>query len=276
MKLSAAEQESLVALLNRLYSDICAIEQQFNLLVGEGDFRPRIEYFHDAIRAFFSQDAAMEGRLSVELLAYDLSCLRYIHSKPLSGFKPHSDIMSPATAVLKMGTQNLSVSTKRPDRAVRERISELYQGYGVLFAALLKPCADRDYHDRTDHLNQDVEDIQSLIKSFQAGNAEDIGAAIMHLEDHELRNALVQFTHNKQHKKKDETAKLMQSLKLQVSKKDKEIKAIDNAHMNYALAQLGIFEGSKDMLKSMAKQGMNLVGKFVEASIAEAKHDRGR
>ena len=46
--------------------------------------------------------------------------------------------------------------------------------------------------------------------------------------------------------------------------------------MNYALAQLGIFEGSKDLLKKMASQGMNLVGKFVENAMAESRKDIGR
>src|SRR5690606_15911414 len=93
MKLSPAEQDSLIQLLTRIYLDIVAVETEFKLMTGEGDFRPRIEYFHDAVRAFSSQDPAhMQpgGRLSVELLAYDVSCLRFLASMPLAPFKPHS------------------------------------------------------------------------------------------------------------------------------------------------------------------------------------------
>ncbi len=70
MKLSAAEQESIVQLLTRIYSDIRDIEEEFELLVGDNDFRPRIEYFHDAVRAFSAQDTnearSRAGGLTVE------------------------------------------------------------------------------------------------------------------------------------------------------------------------------------------------------------------
>ncbi len=46
MKLSPAEQESIIALLTRIYTDIRDIEEEFQLLAGGSDFRPRIEYFH--------------------------------------------------------------------------------------------------------------------------------------------------------------------------------------------------------------------------------------
>jgi len=279
MKLSPAEQESIVQLLSRIYGDICEIEEQFQLLVGDHDFRPRIEYFHDAIRAFTSGENTI--RLSVEFLAYDLASLRAIQSKPLSPFKPHSSVLSPSTGVMTVGQQQLSAQRQRPDRAVRERITELYQHYAVLFAALLKPFADRVYHERVDNLNQDVEDLQQLMaeyKKFSAGkgNTDDIGSAIVHLEDHNLRQQLLNFMHQQKHKKKENIDKLQHFLKTQIAERDKRIAVIDKAHLNYSMSQLGIFEESKDMLKKMAKSGMNLVGKFVEASIAEAKHDRGR
>src|SRR5437762_2136105 len=100
MKLSSSEKDSIVGLLARIYRDIRDIEEEFSLLAGNHDFRPRIEYFHDAIRAFTSQDPAQRepgGRLSIELLAYDLSCLRYIHAMPLSPFTPHGEALSPHT-----------------------------------------------------------------------------------------------------------------------------------------------------------------------------------
>ena len=166
MKLSQAEADSIVQLLTRIYSDIRGIEAEFQLLIGEHDFRPRIEYFHDAIRAFTSQKSS--ERLSVELLAYDLSCLRYIQSMPLSSFKPHGELLSPKTDMVAVSKDGLTVKRARPDRAVREHISELYQSYAVLFAALLKPFEDRDYHERTDDLNQDVQDIHDVIRQFAA------------------------------------------------------------------------------------------------------------
>lgn len=283
MKLSAAEQDSIISLLTRIYSEIRDIEEEFQLLVGGEDFRCRVEYFHDAIRALSSEDPQSQlpgGRLSVELLAYDLSCLRYIVSMPLAPFKPHGQAYSPKTDIITT-KPNIAVKKRRPDRQVRERLGELYQHYSVLFAALLKPMADRDYKDRIDALNQDVEDVLNLVTQLNAhmqgkGSIAKIAEAIQHLEEDELRQQLVNFIEQEQHKKKDNLKKLAEFLKAHAAKKDKEIAAIDAAHMNYALAQLGIFEGSKDMLKKMASQGMNLVGRFVEASVAQSKREMGR
>lgn len=278
MKLSASELESLVALLTRIYTDIIEIEEQFQLLAGDGDFRPRIEHFHDAVRAF--SGGGDEERLSIELLAYDLNCLRYIVSMPLASFRPDSPNLSPASSMVAVD-KGLTVKPKRPDRMVRERLSELYQSYSVLFAALLKTNADRDYHERIDNLNQDVEDLLKLGGAIEALATDakqlpKVMNAVQHLDEDDLRTQLVNFMQQQKYTKKDNLKKLMQFLKEHAARKDKGIAAIEQAHMSYVMAQLGIFEGSKDMLKKMASQGMNLVGRFVENAIAESRHEMGR
>jgi hypothetical protein len=169
----------------------------------------------------------------------------------------------------------------RPSRQTRERICELYQHYAVLFAALLKPLADRDYQDRVDELNQDVQDLHNLLAQLEAmisgkGAVEKVMAAIQHLEDEALRHELMQFMQAQKHRKKDNLATLILFIKQHMRQKDKEITGIDTAHMHYVLAQLGIFEGSRDLLKKMASQGMNLIGKFVESAMAESRRDLGR
>ncbi len=151
----------------------------------------------------------------------------------------------------------------------------------MLFAALLKPMADRDYKDRVDDLNQDVQDLHSAHAAAgshgqRQGLGDALAGAIQHLEDDELRQALLAFIQQQNYKKKDDVKKLAQHLKAQAAKKDKDIAAIDGAHMNYALAQLAIFEESKELLKKMAAQGMNLVGKFVEDAMAKTQREMGR
>ncbi len=227
MKLSASEQKTIVGLLTRIYHDLLAVETEFQLLAGEGDFRPRIEHFHDAVRAFTSGEHDSK-RLAVEWLAYDLSCLRYLQSHPLASFKPHGETLSPGTQLVEIKPA-LVPKAKKPGRDTKERIRELYQHYAVLFAGLLKPFADRDWRDRVEELGQDIEEIHAL-------NAKDT----------------------------------------RIREKEKQIATIDAAHMNYVIAQLGIFEDAKDMVKKMAASGMNLVGRFVESSLADAKRDLGR
>lgn len=283
MKLSASEQEQITALLTRIHQEIMAIEEEHNLLAGEGDFRARIEYFHDAVRAFFAQDQAAladGGRLSVEHLAYDVSCLRYLQAKPLAPFKPHGKTLSASTGVIDVA-QSLTVAAKRPDRTLRERLSELYRHYAVLFAALLKPVADKDFMARTDSVNQDVAEMNTVAQELQKflknkGSLEALMAAVSHVEDPELHHALMTFLHAGKHKKHSDIEKLLAHLKGEKQRCDKQAAAIDKAHMQYAMSQLAIYEESKDMLKSLAGKGMNLVGKFVEASISQARREMGR
>jgi hypothetical protein len=283
MKLSPAQEASIAALMTRLYDDIHAIESEFALHIGGGDFRPRIEYFHDAIRAFTSDDAGQReagGRLCVETLAYDLACLRYLHAMPLSPFTPHAANLSPHVEMVKLD-QLLVAKATRPDRATKERLGELYQNYAMLFAALLKPFADADYHERTDSLNHDVRDVNAIAGQLEAmlggkGGLDALAGNINHLEDAQLRHELLSFLQAQGHKKKENIRKLLQYLKDKTSAKDKEIQAIEEAHMNYALAQLGVYESSKDLLKKMAGQGMNLVGQFVESAMAQTRREMGR
>jgi hypothetical protein len=107
-------------------------------------------------------------------------------------------------------------------------------------------------------------------------NLPQVMAAINHLEDEALRYELVQFMQQEKYKKKDNLVKLISFLKTHLGEKDALISKVDAAHMSYVMSQLAIFEGSRDMIKKMAAQGMNLVGKFVQSAIAESKRDMGR
>lgn len=269
-------QEAIITLLNRIYEELVGIEDNFALMVGGGDMRPRIDYFHDAIRAFTSPNISVrEKRLSVEMLAYDLRCLRYIQQMPLSPFRKDGETLSPHTDIVASGS-GLIATPKKPDRETKNRIIELYKNYAVMFAALLKPAADSDYLARTEALDEDVKDILAIIHQFETKmDLMVINHLIQQLEEDELRFILSSFLHQQKHKRKEDVQKLIAHLKEHIRKKDKKIKDVDNAHAAFATAQLGIFEDSKDMLKKMAAQGMNLVGKFVENAIAETRRQMG-
>lgn len=277
MKLSDQEQEQIVRLLTRIYSDVAAIETDFGIFVGNGDFRPRIEYFHDAVRALTSSETRhLEegGRLSIEILAYDLSCLRYIQSMPLSPFTK-GEINSPASGMVALDSKPVA-GTKRPDRKTKEHLVELYKNYAVLYAAILKPIADNDYHERTDNLNHDVKDIHAIIKQFEKSDMNAAARLVQNLEDEGLRGELIAYLQQAKAAKPENIKKIVSYLKERIKKKDKGLKTIEKAHMDYGLTQLNLFENSRDMLKKMAANGMNLVGNFVEASIAETRREMGR
>ncbi|MGE0754494.1 MAG: hypothetical protein AB7L92_04975 [Alphaproteobacteria bacterium] len=279
MKLSAAEQEEITKLLTRIYQDILAIETDYELRTGNGDARCRIEYFHDAIRAFFSGNVTAQ-RLQVELLAYDLKCLRYVADNPFAPFTPDGGALSPKTDLV-VNSAGLVAQSKKPDRSTRERLSELYKHYAVLFAALLKLIADNDYEERTHNLNEDVREIHEIMQTMQklgisASDIEHMIAQVNHIDDGQLRNELMAFVQAGKARKPDEIKKLLGYLKNRISQKDKQIATIDKAHLEYATNQLALYEAAKDMLKSLARGGMNLVGKFVETSIAQARREMGR
>ncbi len=278
MKLSPEEQESIIGLLTRIYTDICEIEQQYQLFIGEGDFRPRIEHFHDAIRAYSSQKPEHfedGGRLGIELLNYDLSCLRYILSMPLSPFTPNGEMLSPSADMVALDHKLVAQKT-RPDRKTKERLVELYQNYSVLFAALLKPQADDDYHERTDDLNNDVKNINTIIEQLKTNNMNGVAQTMQNLEDEQLHKELVALIQHENGRSPENIKKLIRYLKERLKRKDKQMATIEKAYMDYGLNQLSLFENSRDMLKKMAAQGMNLVGNFVEASIAETRREMGR
>ena len=175
----------------------------------------------------------------------------------------------------------LTVKAKRPDRVTKERLSDLYQHYAVLFAALLKPMADRDHKDRVSDLNHEVATIKDVMSKLQAvgqgkGNVSQLSSAAAHLEEEELHHLVTTFIQQQKYKNKDDIKKLVQFLKNHAASKDKIIATLDAAHMDYALAQLSVYEESKDMLKKMAQQGMNLVGKFVQDAMAKTQREIGR
>lgn len=273
MKHSANEQESLVNILLRYWQEICAIEEECGLRVGKGDMRARIDYFHDAIRAFTAPGAENNPRLSVEQLAYDVRCLRYIASQPLASITHDAGNYSPSHSLVAAGA-GLVPSQKKADRDTKNRLRELYEQYGVLFAALLKNTAENDYHERTDALNNDVEQINAIAQALAGkASAQEINNLVANLDDEKIKRDLLALL--PQIKGKN-AAGLVAKLKGEIQKKDKSLKAIDTAFHHYATSQLAIYESAKDMLKKMAGQGMNLVGQFVEASLRQSQQGRGR
>jgi hypothetical protein len=284
MKLSSSDQQSIVSLLTRFCHEIAPVENTHGLKVGGGDFRPRIEYFHDAVRAFSSGDASARndgGRLSVEALAYDVVTLRQLQSKPLTQIHPHAHGLSPQTDLMQVAPGSIAPTSAKPDRAVREQLGELYQNYAVLFSALLRPIAEQDYQERTDELNEEVEEVDQLIAELQKlrggkGRVDTLANLAAHLASDELRILVTTFIQKGTYKRKEDIDKLIAYLKVRVDQDDKDVKTLDDSHKNYVMSQLALYEASRDMLKKMASSGMNLVGNFVQNALRDNQQGRGR
>ena len=143
MAISAGEQGAMIELMHAKYHQILQVESAWGIRLHEGDMRPRIEHFHDAVRALTSGTAdlyAKNSRLSVEHLAYDLSQLRQVSDKPV-GLINRMTEKSIGTALVRQNEAGASVP-KMPPQGVRSEITALYRDYTVFFAALFAPVAD--------------------------------------------------------------------------------------------------------------------------------------
>ncbi len=271
------DQQALVNILLRYWEEISSIEQEYALLVGKGDMRPRIDYFHDAIRAHttLQKTTAMEKRLAIEQLSYDVRCLHYLAGMPLASITHDGSTLSPSTALVASAPGLVSV--RRMPRDVKERLGELYKQYGVLFSALLKETADNDYYGRSEAINEDVTLINQIITALRGSlSQEQIAALAMHLEDPNIRQEIMAALPKVKGKGVSALNGLIARLQGEQQRKDRELKTIDLSHHNYATSQLAIYESAKEMLQKMAAKGMNLVGQFVEFTLRTSGQGRGR
>lgn len=272
----------IIDILTRLCGEIRAPETEYGLIIGKGDMRPRIEYFHDAVRAFSANDqTAMQkgGRLTVEFLAYDVAMLRYLQAHPLSPLSPGHANLSPHTEIINPAPQ--AVGNVRPNRETKQQLQDGYKQYGVLFSALLKPMADRDYKDRVEEMSEDIARTSAALNSIEQlgqgkGNAAQAMQAATHLDNASLQALVTACIKQQKYKNAGDLSKIIRALKTQLQASEKESKSIEDAHLQYATGQLGLYEEGKEMIKQLAAHGMNLAGQFVENSMRQAAREMGR
>lgn len=281
MAFGGSEQAAIIELMAGKYAQILPIETQWGIRLHEGDMRPRIEHFHDAVRALTSGEADIHekhSRLSVEHLAYDLGQLRQIQSKPV-GYINRATEKSTGAQLVKKGDAGAS-QLKLPPIGVRNEISALYKDYTVFFAAIFSEIADRNFKSRSDAIDSTVEDIaviEDVIQQLIAGKISNLQAMqeMMHVERDDLRERL-QGALAQKSVSAAEKQKMLETLGLVQSNLDKDKRTLETAHMNYATGQLAVYEDAKDTVKKLASQGLNLAGHFVENAMRTANRDRGR
>jgi len=281
MAIGDQSQVAIIELMSGKYQQILAIESEWGIRLNEGDMRQRIEHFHDAVRALTSGSAdlyAKHSRLSVEHLAYDLSLLRQIQNKPVGTINRATE-KSAGDALVKMGEAGASRS-KLPPSQVRMELASLYCGYTVFFAALFAQVADKNYFSRSDVIDESVSDIgviEDVLDQLIAGKitAAQAMQELMHVERDDLRERLQAMLSRKglSAKEKQEARALLGTIEKGLAKEKKDL---DAAHMNYRTGQLAIYEDTKDLVKQLAAQGLNLAGKFVDSAMQAAGKGQGK
>lgn len=281
MAFDGREQAAIIELMHGKYAQILPIETEWGIRLNEGDWRPRIEHFHDAVRALTSGEAdiyAKNSRLSVEHLAYDLGQLRLIGDKPLGKINRATE-KSAGTQLVKKGQAGASIP-KMPPQAIRAQIVALYRDYTVFYTALFAEVADRNYQSRVDEIDGNVEDIgliEQVLKQLIAGKITNAQAMeeMMHIERDDLRERLQQMLANKQltAREKQEAIGLVGAIEKGLNQ---EKKSLDQSHLHYATGQLAVYEDAKETVKRLATQGLNLAGKFVDNAMRAAQQGKGR
>ena len=276
MGFDGAEQGAIIELMHGKYSQILPIEMEWGIRLHEGDWRPRIEHFHDAVRALTSGSDDMyskNSRLSVEHLAYDLGQLRQIQNKPV-GLINRATEKSAGTALVKQKDAGAGNIPKMPPQAVRGQITSLYRDYMVFFAALFAQVADTNFEVRTETIDSSVADldlIEQVLKQLIAGKITNAQAMeeMMHVERDDLRVRIQMML-----TKKSLSAREKQEALAMIGQIEKglgeEKKKLDQSHMHYATGQLAVYEESKETIKRMQQQGLNLAGKFVESAMSKS------
>ncbi len=281
MAIGDQSQVAIIELMSGKYQQILGLETEWGIRLTEGDMRPRIEHFHDAVRALTSGSADMyakHSRLSVEHLAYDLSLLRQVQNKPVGTINRATE-KSAGDALVKMGEAGASRS-KLPPSNVRSDIAALYCGYTVFFAALFAEVADRNYFTRSDVIDESVGDIgtiEQVLDQLIAGKMS-VAQALHELADVErddLRERLQAMLSRKglSAREKQEARAMLGTIEKGLAKEKKDL---DAAHMNYRTGQLAIYEDTKDLVKQLAGQGLNLAGKFVDNAMKAADQGKGQ
>jgi len=270
-----AGQQALINILNGIYSEIRFIEEKMNIRVDEGDYRPRIEYFHDAVRTLTSGNFN-DKRLSVEFLSYDISMLRYIQANPLAKPKGSKLNLSPSTAVATVGAQDTTFSGTG---SVKSQLMELYKNYSVLFVALLSEAADKDYMTKVNECNEEVENVAVLEREAKdTAKKRDTNIDIeellqAHIDDPALAQKILAGLGKKSKMLASDAQKKFSEM---MKNSDKQLKSVEQAHFTFVTSQLAVYENAKDVVKKMAVNGLNIVGNFVENAVHEASRGAGR
>jgi hypothetical protein len=275
MAIGAGEQGAIIELMSGKYQQLAAIEGEWGIRLSEGDMRPRIEHFHDAVRALTSGSASIyeKGtRLSVEQLAYDLSLLRQIPDRPLGSINRSTE-KSFSTALVKESEAGASFS-KMPPQQIRSELTQLYKDYTVFFAALFAVIADRNFQARVDAIDANVADIgliEQIMQQLITGKMSNAQAMqeVMHVERDDLRERIQAMLARKvlSGREKQEALAMLAQVERGLAVEKKQV---EQAHLTYATGQLAVYEDAKELVKKLAGAGLNLAGKFLESAMAKA------
>ena len=267
----ASAHAKILALITPLYEEIFAMESAFGLWMGGGDHRPRVDYFHDCVRL-----ATSGHTVPVERLGYALAAIRFLSARPLAALQPDPGSPSVALAARPPGALSPQRSLSRAEKA---ELGELYARYGILFSSFFSGMADRDMRERVDAKDEAVgqlAEVEAALSAMAQGAGKQALPPHLHgVESAALKAALAQLSKRGRQPTPEEISKTAKAVQSEMDARDKEAKAIEDAHLQFASNQLALFEQGKDVVKQLASSGLNLAGQFVAGALVQT-NQRGR
>ncbi len=272
-------QQALLSLMQGKYADIREIETRYQIFGHEGDYRSRIEYYHDAVRALHSDyedGLSKHSRLSVERLAYDAEMLRIITARPLVAGRGEQHF-STSDAI---SADGMAGSNLRPDRRTKQELTQLYRDYTVFFVAIMMPKADENNTARkeeSDILIEDCYRLENLLNQLSSGSL-DIGAVVKaaNMMEHEGLRQKIMMLLNNGIPSKGELTQASQSVQQARHSVQHDVQAMDAAAMRFSSSQLMVYEESRDTVKKLASQGLNIAGKHTGTAIQQQHSGQSR
>jgi hypothetical protein len=239
--------DALLRIVLRLYEEIRGHEARLGLRVGPDDIREPIEYYQDAVRALLS--FSDPERLTVQRLTADVRHLRE-------------------------RSQWLAGNPRGFDRPSAQVLADLYGRYTLLYSALFSEAADRDYRSQVSEketTKQDLAAMMEMVKEVEGAHLhpEDIRAMLALVDNQQIEEWLE--SHNAATQSK---SGFQQQLRQQMHQMDHGIEQLAATHLHYCTAQLHLYEQSKEVVKQLAAQGLNIAGRFV-AQAAGQGAERG-
>ena len=280
MAVAPEAQGAILTLMHGKYERIAALETEWGIRFKEGDMRPRIEYFHDAVRALTSgvERFGKHTRLSVEHLAYDLGQLRRIQERP-TGTINRATEKSLGQEVVALDASG-KTPPRLPPQSIRQELVQHYRDYTVFFAALFAEVADRNFKAREDEIEGNLADltlVEEVIEALASGQMKVTEALkeLNHVEQDDLRERIQKLLASRRLSAREKHEAQAMVAKIETGLKS-EKKRVNEAHTHYVTGQLAIYEESRDLVKKLAGSGMNLAGKFLETAMRNAGQSRGR
>ncbi|MBN8530518.1 MAG: hypothetical protein J0L97_01465 [Alphaproteobacteria bacterium] len=161
-----------------------------------------------------------------------------------------------------------------PDEA--RMLAKLYEKYALLFAAATAEPVDRDYKDKKEEMDGTVADIALLIEIAQEMSGQKFDEAMIDdlaaycESDKGYEEILAVLLHRlAQERKKKQDALTMGAVVQSLEGLNKTVEGqaanLEQAHFSFLSNQLSVYEASKDLVKKLAQQGLNLAGRFVQS-----------